>query len=78
MKKTLLLVLTSMMFSVMSWAQEAEDWRIHPDDANYKIYGTFETTFKADGEASYELTEVNPVGLVPSRRQIFGRRNHRW
>ena len=73
MKKTLLLVLTSMMFSVMSWAQETEDWRIHPDDANYKIYGTFETTFKADGEASYELTEVNPVGLsFPVENKYLG------
>ena len=73
MKKTLLFVLTSMMFSVMSWAQEAEDWRIHPDDASYKIYGTFETTFKADGEASYELTEVNPVGLsFPVENKYLG------
>ncbi len=56
----------------MSYAQGAGDWRIHPDEAKYKIYGNFETKFPGDG-VSYELTEVNPVGFVfPIQPTYYG------
>lgn len=73
MKKSLLSTLIMLLFSVMSFAQGAGDWRIHPDDAEYKIYGHFETTFTNNGNVSYELTEVKPVGLsFPVQKKYFG------
>lgn len=63
MKKNLFTALTIVLFSAMSFAQGVGDWRIHPDKAEYKIYGNFETTFSNDGEVVFELTEVKPVGL---------------
>ena len=60
MKKAFLFAFT-LLFSVMCYSQS--DWRIHPDDAKYKIYGRFETKFR-NGKAFYELTEVNPIGFA--------------
>ncbi|MBQ3998337.1 MAG: VWA domain-containing protein [Paludibacteraceae bacterium] len=62
MKKSLLFAL-ALVCSVMTFAQGADaDWRIHPDEAQFKIYGTFQTTFP-NGGIAYELTNVEPVGL---------------
>ena len=63
MKKSLLCALLWLLCSAMSFAQGAGDWRIHPDKAEYKIEGYFETTFTADCQVSYELTNVKPTGL---------------
>jgi hypothetical protein len=72
MKKILLFVLTFFAFSAISFSQE-NDWRIHPDDAEYKIYGNFQTTFTDAGEPLYELTEVTPVGLLfPIQDKYYG------
>lgn len=60
MKKTLLFAFV-LICNVVTFAQV--DWRIHPNDAKYKIYGRYETKFR-NGKAFYELTEVNPVGLT--------------
>ena len=63
MKKAFLFAFT-LLFSVMCYSQS--DWRIHPDDAKYKIYGQFETKFR-NGKVFYELTEVNPIGFTFER-----------
>ena len=72
MKKILLFALTFFAFSAISFSQK-KDWRIHPDDAEYKIYGNFQTTFTDAGEPLYELTEVTPVGLLfPIQDKYYG------
>ena len=72
MKRQLFFTL-ALVCSVFAFAQEANnDWRIHPDDAQYKIYGNFQTTFP-NGDISYELTNVEPVGLsFPIQSKYFG------
>lgn len=77
MKKILLFALTFFAFSANSFSQE-NDWRIHPDDAEYKIYGNFQTTFTETGEPLYELTEVTPVGLLfPIQDKYYGGQTNR-
>lgn len=72
MKKSILFAL-AILCSAMSIAQVSDDWRIHPDDAKYKIYGHFETTFSSSGNVSYELTDVQPVGLsFPVKQKFYG------
>lgn len=72
MKKNFIFLTLAVLCGAMCFAQNAEDWRIHPDDATYKIYGHFETTFP-DGRVSYELTDVNPVGLsFPVEPKYYG------
>ena len=61
MKKMFFTALTFIMLCATASAQD--DWRIHPDDANYKIYGYFETKFNYDGSPYYELTQVRPEGF---------------
>ena len=53
----------AVMLGTNVFAQSDNDWRIHPNDAKYKIYGTYQTTFPTDNSVQYELTEVKPVGL---------------
>lgn len=77
MKKILLFALTFFAFSANSFSQD-NDWRIHPDDAEYKIYGNFQTTFTETGEPLYELTEVTPVGLLfPIQDKYYGGQTNR-
>ena len=72
MKKILLFALTFVAFSAPSFSQKS-DWRIHPDDAEYKICGNFQTTFIDTGDPIYKLTEVNPVGfLFPIHDKYYG------
>lgn len=72
MKKILLFALTFVAFSATSFSQKS-DWRIHPDDAEYKICGNFQTTFIDTGDPIYKLTEVNPVGfLFPIHDKYYG------
>ncbi len=72
MKKILLFALTFVAFSATSFSQRS-DWRIHPDDAEYKICGNFQTTFIDTGDPIYKLTEVNPVGfLFPIHDKYYG------
>lgn len=72
MKKILLFALTFVAFSATSFSQKS-DWRIHPDDAEYKICGNFQTTFIDTGDPIYRLTEVNPVGfLFPIHDKYYG------
>ena len=72
MKKILLFALTFVAFSAISFSKE-NDWRIHPDDAEYKICGNFQTTFIDTGDPIYKLTEVNPVGfLFPIHDKYYG------
>ncbi|MBQ4018702.1 MAG: VWA domain-containing protein [Paludibacteraceae bacterium] len=76
--KKIFLFAFAMLCSVMTFAQNAsEDWRIHPDDAKYKIYGNFQTTFP-NGGIAYELTNVQPVGLTfPVKSKYLGRKTNR-
>lgn len=52
----------ALLCSVMVFAQ-VEDWRIHPDEATYKIYGDFQTVFPDEGGVEFQLTNVRPEGL---------------
>lgn len=74
MKKSFLFALV-LICSVMGFAQE--DWRIHPDEANYKIYGSFQTVFPNDGSIEYQLTNVRPEGLrFPVQSMYKGRKTN--
>lgn len=57
MKKIFLLALSAMVGSVSLFAQKAEDWRIHPNDAQYYIKGYFDPT------NDYILTDVTSKGI---------------
>ena len=73
MKKILFFALMFILFNANFYAQSTVDWRIHPDDATYKIEGYFETTFTNGGKVSYELTNVVPHGLsFPIEKKYFG------
>ena len=65
-------VLALMCAVLPSMASEVGEWRIHPDDAKYKIEGDFNTVF-LNGTVSYELTNVKPTGLsIPSKSKYYG------
>ncbi len=57
MKKIFLLALSAMVGSVALFAQKVEDWRIHPNDAQYYIKGYFDPT------NDYILTDVTSKGI---------------
>ena len=62
----------ALVCSTLSYAQDSDDWRIPPDEAKYKIFGYFETTFP-NGEISFELTKVKPEGIsFPVKTKYYG------
>lgn len=62
----------AVMLGTNVFAQSDNDWRIHPNDAKYKIYGTYQTTFPTDNSMQYELTEVKAVGLtIENMKPLF-------
>ena len=76
MKKSFLFAF-ALLCSVMGFAQDS-DWRIHPDEARYKIYGTYRTVFPEAGGVEYQLTNVRPEGLrFPVQEMYKGRKTTR-
>lgn len=61
MKKSILLVF-AVLCSIMTFAQGAEDWRIHPNDAKYYIRGVFDVT--TERKTVYTLTNVTTQGVT--------------
>ena len=76
--KKIFLFAFAMLCSVMAFAQGADgDWRIHPDDAKYKIYGDFRTVFPDKGGVEFQLTNVRPEGLnFPVQPMYKGRKTN--
>ena len=59
MKKIFLFTL-ALICSVVSLGQSADDWRVHPNDAQYYIKGIFDVT--TGTSATYTLTNVETKG----------------
>lgn len=61
MKKIFLFTL-ALICSVVSLGQSADDWRVHPNDAQYYIKGIFDVT--TGTSATYTLTNVETKGVT--------------
>ena len=66
MKKSFLFAL-ALVCSVMSFAQGADDWRIHPNDAKYYIKGVFDVS--TGSRTEYTLTGVQTQGVTLNNPQ---------
>ncbi len=54
----------SILCSVLVFAQQNEDWRVHPNDAKYYIKGVFDATTGSNGNSVYTLTNVETQGIT--------------
>ena len=67
MKKLFLFAL-AIICSVMSFAQGAEDWRVHPNDARYYIKGVYDASIGST--TTYTLTNVETSGITINNPKV--------